>query len=80
MPLIKVHLSSCRSPLLDFPRAVDATAFPILGNNGNKPLAKRLNSPPTPYPLCIIVPEYTGIFHFRSASTPRTGHTLEKIL
>ena len=46
---------------LTTPRAVDATAFHILGNNGNKPLAKRLNSPPTPYPLCIIVPEYTGI-------------------
>ena len=42
-------------------RAVDATVYPILGNNGNKPLSKRLNSPPTPYPLCIIVPEYTGI-------------------
>ena len=39
------------------PRAVDATAFPIIGNNGNKPLAKRLNSSPTPYPLYIIVPE-----------------------
>ena len=27
---------------LTTPRAVDATAFPILCNNGNKPLAKRL--------------------------------------
>ena len=42
------------------PRAVDAIAFHSLGHNGNNPHAKRLNSPPTPYPLCIIVPEYTG--------------------
>ena len=42
-------------------REVDDTAFHILGNNGNKPLAKRRNSHSTPYPLCIIVPEYTGI-------------------
>ena len=43
------------------PKAVDATAFPILGHNVNKQLAKLLNSLPTPYPFCIIVPEYTGI-------------------
>ena len=46
---------------LTIPRAVEATAFHSLGNNGNKPQAKRLNSPPTPYPLWIIVPEYIGI-------------------
>ena len=43
------------------PGKVAAIAFPILGNNGNKPVAKRIHSPPTLYPLCIIVPEYTGI-------------------
>ena len=46
---------------LTTPRAVDATAFLSLCNNGNEPLAKRLNSHPTPYHLCIIVHEYTGI-------------------
>ena len=47
--------------LLDTHRSGYATVFPIPCNNGNTPLATRLNSPPTPYPLCIIVAEHTGI-------------------
>ena len=58
MPLIKVHLSSCRSPLLE-QWMLQLFLFSVIMVINH--WLSVLNSPPTPYPHCIIVPEYTGI-------------------
>ena len=40
--------------------ATPKAAFPMAGNRGNNPPAKRLKTPPTPCPRCNMDPEYTG--------------------